>query len=134
VNLALLNTGINIIFPLFSSLSCSIGYCYMPCGSGFGQQVVCYAHADECTELENVCPANTRCINTIGSYQCMAACRPKQTKKPGKRLKKLKRLRKLKKQTKLRRKLKKKLALTTMSPTTTRKLVKKLVCRTCTGI
>ena len=25
---------------------------------------------DECTELENVCPEDTQCVNTVGSYEC----------------------------------------------------------------
>jgi len=40
--------------------------------------VSCVVYADECTELENVCPANLRCVNTIGSYECRPACRPRR--------------------------------------------------------
>ena len=27
-------------------------------------------YTDECTELENICPENTQCVNTVGSYEC----------------------------------------------------------------
>ena len=72
-------------------------------------------YTDECTELENVCPANTRCVNTIGGYECRKGCRPRwkgrkaMTAKPR--------------------------TTPTTAPTTTREpvLVRKKVCKKCKG-
>jgi len=49
--------------------------------SHFRRERDVWIHLDECTELENVCAEGLMCVNTLGSYECKPACRPRPKKK-----------------------------------------------------